>query len=199
MNNNTEKILSELEENDKEILDLLEKLATKTSDINKRVDIMWNYLFGKGINMADYDLNFPVQSEVVNDDDNDEDNECGGDDCIGCPDYYECHECLEEVLETPKPVKFFKNKQTGFLVSVNDIGTRAMIEKIGEELLEATVEYGKFITDDDECGNYAMAMEIADTITACVSLLEHLGYDAKERAKLYKNVNKKNESRGYLK
>ena len=42
------------------------------------------------------------------------------------------------------------------------------------------------------------AEELADIITACITRLEIIGYDAEKRDKLYKAVNDKNRKRGYL-
>jgi hypothetical protein len=43
-----------------------------------------------------------------------------------------------------------------------------------------------------------MAEEITDIITVCTSWLEAVGYDANERRRLCKEVNIKNQRRGYL-
>jgi hypothetical protein len=43
-----------------------------------------------------------------------------------------------------------------------------------------------------------MAMEITDIITVCTSWLDALGYDQYDRRRLCKEVNIKNQSRGYF-
>ena len=154
MNKDIAKILSELEENDKEILDILDKLTQRLTTTCKKVDILWGCQFGKGSKLADDDILFPT----LKDDDDD--------DCDDCPDF---DECFDDYLEVPLPVKRFKDKRSGEMVDVSSSSIRSLIEKIGEELLEVTAEYGKYLGGED---TYCLAVELGDTITACLTLLE---------------------------
>jgi predicted house-cleaning noncanonical NTP pyrophosphatase (MazG superfamily) len=84
--------------------------------------------------------------------------------------------------EMPMPVK---NDGT---VKVADYTHRDWIIKVKEEVAETTEA-----TSQDQ-----MAEEITDIITVCTSWLEALGYDAADRRQLCRQVNNKNQSRGYL-
>lgn len=44
-----------------------------------------------------------------------------------------------------------------------------------------------------------VAEKIANIITVCISYLNAIGYDEKERSELFAKVNEKNEKRGYFK
>lgn len=60
----------------------------------------------------------------------------------------------------------------------------------------------------EECGEVAKelrngntefaALELADVVTSCFTLLEILGYDEEARSEFFRQTNKKNEERGYF-
>ena len=172
MNKDVTKILTELEENDNEVLDLIEKLTQSLATTNKKIDILWSCQFGKGSKLADDDVIFPT----INGDYDDADYPCRN-------------------QELPLPVKRFKDKKSGNMVDVCSSSVRSQLEKIGEELLEATVESVKFLEENEP--EY-MAFELVDTIVACLTLLEKIGYGSYKRSVLYRDINNKNRKRGYL-
>lgn len=61
------------------------------------------------------------------------------------------------------------------------------------------MKIGEEVTEVEEAGSIEeKAEEIADVITVCTSWLEALGFDAEDRKRLYRKVNKKNHIRGYM-
>lgn len=104
--------------------------------------------------------------------------------------------------DLPVPVK--KDKH-GVLVA--DYSYRDWFAKIAEEVFEAHAEAKEertySPTNDGSIDVYReniprTAEELADVITVCVSFLDVLGYDEKERGDLYRKINQKNLQRGYL-
>ncbi len=105
----------------------------------------------------------------------------------------------------PLPVK--KNK-FGQSVSKFNMSATAYYRQIGEEVLEAhnAAKNAELVNriNYEGCGQCSEflenneAEELVDIITCCVTRLEMLGYDEKDRQKLYAEVNEKNRKRGYL-
>ena len=96
---------------------------------------------------------------------------------------------------------------------VADISVTEYYRQIEEEVLEAhenavisdherkrVLEYKDSFTriSDLTFCRQTEAEELVDIITACITRLEIIGYDAEKRDKLYKAVNDKNRKRGYL-
>ena len=107
----------------------------------------------------------------------------------------------EKIL--PRPVVRDRNGKMIKKHNVKDFFFRVI-----EELLEATEEYNKLKTwqnanvhnhkEISEEYREKFAEEVCDIITVCVSMLEANGIDEEKRSKIFRQVNEKNEKRGYF-
>lgn len=73
---------------------------------------------------------------------------------------------------------------------IKDHSVRDFYLKLQEEIFEAVEVY---LYDDEK-----FAEEVADIITVCISFLESRGIDEAKRSEIFRQVNLKNEKRGYF-
>ena len=91
----------------------------------------------------------------------------------------------------PIPCRKFKNALTPKWIA-------KLVEETNEVEQEATLLSRRMATACDYVVNdSALAEELTDVITVCVSWLDTLGYDETARERLQERVNEKNRERGY--
>lgn len=85
-----------------------------------------------------------------------------------------------------QPCRKFKN-----------VGTQAQIDKLYEEfneVVDAEIDLRVKITPENR---EHLAMEIADVMVVCTTMLDQLGYEPDDRERIYDKVYQKNKARGY--
>ncbi len=78
-----------------------------------------------------------------------------------------------------------------------NVGTQAQIDKLYEEfneVVDAEIDLRIKITPENR---EHLAMEIADVMVCCTTMLDQLGLEPDDRERIYDKVYQKNKARGY--